>query len=198
MDEAGRGPLAGPVVASAVIVRDFSFSCRVDDSKIMTPGERLAAYGQILERCHVGVGIVGPENIDRINILQATLEAMRHAVLGLSAKPDCVLIDGQEAPKLPFLQIRVVNGDALSFSIACASVVAKVVRDSLMDYYDRVYPDYGFSRHKGYGTVVHLRALKRKGVCGIHRMSFKPIKWATTQNLKLKSQNNSRLGSVLF
>ena len=183
VDEAGRGPLAGPVVASAVIVRDFSFSCRVDDSKAMTAGERHSAYGEILERCDVGVGIVGPGSVDRVNILQATLLAMRQAVMNLSRPPDCVLVDGRETPRLPHLQIRIVNGDALSFSIACASVVAKVVRDSLMDYYDGIYPDYGFSRHKGYGTAAHLEALKRKGPCGIHRRSFAPLRGATSWKL---------------
>lgn len=176
VDEAGRGPLAGPVVASAVIVRDFSFSTPVDDSKKMTPKSREHAYNEILEKCSVGIGVVESARIDEINILEASLRAMTEAVSKLGVAPDCVLIDGLRAPKLPFRQFPIVDGDAKSFSIACASVVAKVTRDRMMNYYDEVYPQYGFKKHKGYGTKEHVAALKKHGSCKIHRKTFEPIK----------------------
>ncbi len=176
LDEAGRGPWAGPVVASAVIVRDFSFQHPVDDSKKMTPASRERAYGEILQKCVVGVGIVEPAVIDRINILQATFRAMQEALQGLGVAPECVLVDGNHVTKAPYKQIAVVDGDAKSFSIACASVVAKVTRDRLMEEYDEMYPRYGFAQHKGYGTPVHAAALKQYGPCRIHRKSFGPVK----------------------
>jgi len=177
VDEAGRGPLAGPVVASAVIVRDFSFSSRVDDSKKMSASARNAAYEEILEKCLIGVGIVEPASIDAMNIFQATMRAMQEAVAKLKETPDCLLIDGPHSPPaLPFKQFAIVNGDALSFSIACASIVAKVIRDRMMDYYDDLFPAYGFKRHKGYGTQEHLKALRKNGPCRIHRKSFEPVK----------------------
>ena len=176
LDEAGRGPWAGPVVASAVIVRDFSFQHPIDDSKKMTALSRERAYDEILEKCVVGVGIVEPEEIDRVNILQATFRAMQQALEGLGVPPACVLVDGNHVTKAPHRQFPVVDGDAKSFSIACASVVAKVTRDRIMEYYDELYPRYGFARHKGYGTVAHTVALKQYGPCRIHRKSFEPIK----------------------
>ena len=177
VDEAGRGPLAGPVVASAVIVRDFSFSIRIDDSKKMTAKAREEAYEEILRRCVVGIGVVDHERIDEINILQASLAAMEIAVTKLSEVPDCILIDGNKVPRLPFRQFPVVDGDAKSFSIACASVIAKVTRDRMMEYYDELYPQYGFGKHKGYGTKQHLEALQKNGPCLIHRRSFDPVKY---------------------
>lgn len=176
VDEAGRGPLAGPVVASAVIVRDFSFLSRVDDSKKMSPAARNTAYDEILAKCLIGIGVVESEAIDTLNIFQATMQAMREAVGKLKQKPDCVLIDGPHLPELPFKQFAIVDGDALSFSIACASVVAKVTRDRMMAYYDEIYPVYGFKKHKGYGTKDHIIALKQHGPCRIHRKSFEPVK----------------------
>ena len=176
VDEAGRGPLAGPVVASAVIVRDFSFSEVVDDSKKMSHAAREKAFDEILARCEVGIGVVENDEIDRINILEATFKAMQDAVTRLSALPDCLLIDGNKSPKIPVRQFAIVDGDALSFSIACASVVAKVTRDRMMDYYDELYPQYGFSEHKGYGTSAHVEAIKKYGPCRIHRTSFEPVK----------------------
>jgi len=176
VDEAGRGPLAGPVVASAVIVRDFSFRVKVDDSKRMTPPGRAAAFDEILQKCFVGIGAVEAEVIDEINILQASLRAMEEAVVKLKQIPDCVLIDGTKSPSLPFRQFPIVDGDSKSFSIACASIVAKVMRDRMMEYYDGIYPDYGFGKHKGYGTEGHLSALKKFGPCRIHRKSFEPVK----------------------
>ena len=176
VDEAGRGPLAGPVVASAVIVRDFSFSNALDDSKKMSARAREEAFEEILKKCRVGIGIVEPDVIDEINILEATLRAMQEAVMKLGEEPDGLLIDGNKAPKLPFRQFTIVDGDAKSFSIACASVVAKVTRDRMMDYYDEVYPQYGFGKHKGYGTAMHMKALTEHGPCRIHRQSFFPVR----------------------
>ena len=176
MDEAGRGPLAGPVVASAVIVRDFSFLQVVDDSKKMSAPAREEACEEILAKCRVGIGVVEPDEIDRINILEATMKAMQEAVTKLGEMPGCLLIDGNKSPRLPVRQFAIVDGDALSFSIACASIVAKVMRDRMMDYYDEVYPRYGFKDHKGYGTAGHVAAIKKHGPCKIHRTSFEPIK----------------------
>ena len=176
MDEAGRGPLAGPVVASAVIVRDFSFSHAVDDSKKMSGPAREQVFDEIMAKCRVGIGVIEPDEIDEINILQASLKAMQEAVRKLGEAPDGLLIDGNKSPKLPFRQFTIVDGDAKSFSIACASVVAKVTRDRMMDYYDEVYPQYGFKDHKGYGTAKHVEALKKYGPCKIHRKTFEPVK----------------------
>ena len=176
VDEAGRGPLAGPVVASAVIVRDFSFSGPIDDSKKMSAKAREAAYGEILQKCVVGIGVVEVHVIDKINIHQASLKAMEEAVMKLRQMPECLLIDGPKTPKLPFPQFPIIDGDAKSFSIACASVIAKVTRDRIMEYYDEIYPAYGFSKHKGYGTAVHLAALRKHGPCRIHRKSFEPVR----------------------
>jgi ribonuclease HII len=176
VDEAGRGPLAGPVVASAVIVRDFSFSCEIDDSKRMTPETRELAYREILQKAAVGVSVVGHEVIDELNILWASMRAMAEAVGRLGEAPGCVLVDGNREPEVPFPRFAIVAGDATSFSIACASVVAKVTRDRLMLELDGRYPGYGFARHKGYGTREHLEALKAKGPCEIHRRSFEPVK----------------------
>jgi len=176
VDEAGRGPLAGPVVASAVIVRDFLFSCSIDDSKKMSAASREAAFEEILGKCFIGIGIVEPETIDKVNIYQATMRAMEEAVMKLKKTPDCILIDGPKTPRLPFKQFPIIDGDAKSLSIACASVVAKVTRDRMMNYYDALYPEYGFKKHKGYGTKDHMEALKKYGPCKIHRRSFEPIR----------------------
>lgn len=176
VDEAGRGPLAGPVVASAVIVRDFSFSSRVNDSKKMTEKARRAAYEEILAKCVVSVAWAEADEIDKINIYQASLLAMKRAVLGLREKADFILIDGPIRLDLPANQRGIIDGDALSFSIACASVIAKVTRDRMMDYYDMLYPEYGFAGHRGYGTAEHMQALAQNGPCDIHRRSFEPVR----------------------
>jgi len=176
VDEAGRGPLAGPVVASAVVVRDFSFVSAINDSKKMSAKARETAYQEILEKSVVGIGIVDPPLIDEWNIYQASLRAMEEAVMKLRETPDCILVDGPKTPNLPFKQFPIIDGDAKSFSIACASIVAKVTRDRIMDYYDDLYPVYGFRRHKGYGTPLHVEMLKKHGPCKIHRRSFEPVK----------------------
>lgn len=176
MDEAGRGPWAGPVVAAAVIVRDFSFSSRIDDSKKMSAAARDRAFSEIVEKCAFGVGVVADHVIDKVNVLEATFLAMQHALLKLGETPDCVLVDGPYTPELSCKRFGIVDGDGLSFSIACASILAKVTRDRIMLYYDTLYPEYGFKNHKGYGTGEHQNALRRHGPCAIHRRSFKPVR----------------------
>ncbi|HOK53412.1 MAG TPA: ribonuclease HII, partial [Armatimonadota bacterium] len=177
VDEAGRGPLAGPVVASAVILpRDFDLT-GIRDSKSLTANQREKAYQRIIDGAEaVGVGIVGPETIDRINILQATFEAMRLALDDLGTSYDCVLVDGQHTiPGLGIDQIGIIDGDAKSASIAAASIVAKVTRDCIMAQLAAEFPHYGFEKHKGYCTEEHLRAIAEHGVCKIHRRSFSPV-----------------------
>lgn len=173
IDEAGRGPLAGPVVAAACILDPDCPVLGVDDSKKLSPAQRERLYKAITEsaRCYA-VGIVEPCDIDRINILQATMQAMRIAIQGLSLKPELLLIDAVNL-KGTGIQVRpIIRGDALSVSIAAASVLAKVTRDRLMDEQDRCYPGYGFCHHKGYGTPEHYDALRSLGPTPIHRKSF--------------------------
>ncbi|MEW5766895.1 MAG: ribonuclease HII [bacterium] len=177
VDEAGRGPLAGPVVAAAVILPDDINLPTVNDSKKLTPRQRELAYQNILEvALDWGIGVVNEGRIDRINILQATYEGMREAIFNLKSPPEFILVDGRAIPGLSIPQRALINGDSLSLSIAAASVVAKVIRDHIMLNYDRVYPEYGFARHKGYGTKAHLEAVAKWGPCKIHRRSFAPIK----------------------
>ncbi|MGE5575972.1 MAG: ribonuclease HII [Syntrophothermus sp.] len=177
VDEAGRGPLAGPVVAAAVILpSDYELIDGVDDSKKLTPARREELYQLICRKYDYGIGVVSAEIIDQINILQATFLAMRKALSRLKSRPDVVLVDGNHPiPGCNFKQQAVVDGDALSYTIAAASVVAKVFRDRLMDKYDQLYPEYGFARHKGYGTPEHLAALARYGPSSLHRYSYRPI-----------------------
>jgi len=175
MDEAGRGPLAGPVVAACVIPATYDFKSRIDDSKKLTGRMRDRACGEIMEKCAYGIGVVDEKTIDRINILQATLLAMERAVMGLAGRPDIILIDGNMKISLPCEYISIIDGDKKSFSIACASIVAKVTRDRMMDEYHKTYPAYGFCRHKGYGTRQHRSAIKKHGPCPIHRVTFRPI-----------------------
>jgi ribonuclease HII len=173
VDEAGRGPLAGPVVAAAVILPEGLSIPGVDDSKKLTAARRDALYEVILASAMaVGTGIVGHEEIDRINILQATFRAMHQALAALSITPGHILVDGNRfaGTGIPFTTI--VDGDALSHSIAAASIIAKVTRDRLLCDYDRLYPAYGFARHKGYGTAQHRAAITALGPCPIHRRTF--------------------------
>lgn len=176
VDEAGRGPLAGPVVAGAVILKDFKFKERIDDSKKLSAKKREKAYREIFKKSIVGVGIVDEKTIDDINIYQATKKAMQLAVANLGIRPDYVIVDGKMkiTTKCPLRCI--VSGDSKSLSIAAASIVAKVTRDRLMVEYDLVYPQYGFARHKGYGTKFHIEALNNHGPSPIHRNSFQPVK----------------------
>lgn len=175
IDEAGRGPLAGPVAAAAVILPRDCRILYVNDSKKLSEKRREALYGEIMEQAvSVGVGLVGPERIDEINILQATYEAMREAVAKLTVRPDVSLNDAVTIPGLcpSIRQVPIVKGDAKSLSIAAASIVAKVTRDRLMREYDTLYPEYGFAAHKGYGSREHVEAIRRYGLTPIHRRSF--------------------------
>ena len=176
VDEAGRGPLAGPVVAAAVILKTFDFKERIDDSKRLSAKKREKAYREIFKKSVVGVGIVGEKTIDRINIYQATKRAMHKALSELEIPPEYVIVDGimRLSTKCPIKCIP--QGDSKSLSIAAASIIAKVTRDRIMVGYDNVYPQYGFARHKGYGTKYHMAAIKNHGPSPIHRRSFRPIK----------------------
>ena len=176
VDEAGRGPLAGPVVSAAVILRQRKFRNRIDDSKVLSASQREKAYQEIRAKAWVAIGIVGEKIIDQINILEATILSMRRAISFLSPQPDFVLVDGSMSLNLNIPYESIVRGDAKSLSIACASIIAKVARDRIMSIYHRKYPEYGFSQHKGYGTKSHFEALKRIGPSPIHRMSFAPLK----------------------
>ena len=176
VDEAGRGPLAGPVVAAAVILPEKFDPKGIKDSKKLTAKQREAAYERIIRECVAfAVGIVSSEVIDEINILNATHVAAREALLGLGVDVDLVLVDGYPMRNLPFQQKAIIGGDAKCISIAAASIVAKVTRDRLMMEYHELFPGYGFCRHKGYYTREHLEAIDRHGVCVIHRKTFFPI-----------------------
>lgn len=173
IDEAGRGPLAGPVVAGAAILPKDSRILYLNDSKKLSEKRREELFVQIQKEALAwSVGIVGPERIDEINILQATYEAMRQAIEGLSRKPDLLLNDAVTIPGVEIPQIPIVKGDAKSLSIAAASILAKVTRDHMMAEYDKLYPEYGFGKHKGYGTAAHMEAIRRLGPCPIHRRTF--------------------------
>lgn len=173
IDEVGRGPLAGPVMACALILPRDCGLLYIDDSKALTAAKREELYDQILSAAAaVGLGSVSPERIDEINILQATFEAMREAVGKLSVQPGLLLVDAVHIPLLPTEQISIVKGDSKSISIAAASIVAKVTRDRLMEEMDALYPQYGFAKNKGYGSREHIEALKKYGPCPIHRRSF--------------------------
>lgn len=181
VDEAGRGPLAGPVVAAAVVLDLRSGWDGVNDSKKLSAEAREQVYARVLTEARAFAwSVVGPRAIDRLNIRCASLEAMRRAVALLSLAPDLVLVDGNDRiPELGCRQEAVVGGDARLLSVAAASVVAKVVRDRIMERLDRVWPDYGFARHKGYGTPEHLAALRKLGPCRLHRYSFAPVRVQT-------------------
>ena len=173
IDEAGRGPLAGPVVAAAVILPKDSRILYVNDSKKLSEKKREELYDVIMEAAlSVGVGIVGPSRIDEINILQATYEAMRQAVSHLKEAPQVYLNDAVRIPGISGLQVPIVKGDAKSLSIASASIIAKVTRDRMMREYDKLFPEYGFAGHKGYGSREHIAKIREIGPCPIHRRSF--------------------------
>jgi ribonuclease HII len=178
VDEVGRGPLAGPVVAAAVVLDARCGWDGVNDSKKLSPDAREAIYARVLQEARAFAwAVVGPRTIDALNIRQASLEAMRRAIVRLPLAPDLVLVDGNDrVPGLACRQQSVISGDAHLLSVAAASIVAKVVRDHIMERLDRVWPDYGFARHKGYGTPEHLAALGRFGPCPLHRFSFAPVR----------------------
>lgn len=178
VDEAGRGPWAGPVVAAAVILDPARIPDNIDDSKAMDEESRAFLYNRIMKVADVGVGVAELDRIDRDNILGATLWAMGEAVAALKSQPRLVLIDGNKAPRIAVETRTIVKGDAKCLSIAAASIVAKVTRDRIMMAMARDYPGYGFERHKGYGTPEHQAAIERLGVCALHRRSFKPVQLA--------------------
>lgn len=173
VDEAGRGPLAGPVAAGAVILPKGCRILYLNDSKKLSQKRREELFLEIREKAVAwGVGIVPPSRIDEINILQATYEAMRDAISQLMETPDLLLNDAVRIPGIDVEQVPIVKGDAKSMSIAAASILAKVTRDRMMEGYEEMFPGYGFARHKGYGTAVHIRAIRELGPCPIHRKSF--------------------------
>ena len=177
IDEAGRGPLAGPVVAAAVILPDDFTHPQLNDSKKLSARRRAAIFHELTTDPAIVWACVAVDaaEVDRLNILRATHAAMRQAVLALTVRPDHALIDGRPVRGFPVPHTAIVNGDGTSLSIAAASVIAKVTRDGLMDDLDARYPGYGFARHKGYATGYHLAILARDGPCPIHRYSFRPV-----------------------
>jgi ribonuclease HII len=178
IDEAGRGPWAGPVVAAAVILDERAIPEGIADSKALDPEAREHLYARIVATSMVGVGIADVDRIDRDNILNATLWAMAEATRALAIKPRLALVDGNRSPRLACETRTLVKGDALCLSIAAASIIAKVTRDRLMVELSRSWPEYGFERHKGYGTPEHRIALDRHGATPLHRRSFRPVQLA--------------------
>lgn len=173
IDEAGRGPLCGPVVAAAVILPKDKYIEGVNDSKKLSPKKREKLYDDIKkEAISVGIGIVDVDIIEEINILNATKLAMIKAIKDLKIKPDYLLIDGNQLIDIDIEKQTVVSGDAKSESIAAASIIAKVTRDRMLINFDKLYPEYGFAKHKGYGTKIHIEAIKKYGLTPIHRKSF--------------------------
>ncbi len=173
IDEAGRGPLAGPVVAGAVILPADCEILGINDSKKLSHKRREELFDEVMQKAvSVGVGVVGSRRIDEINILQADYEAMCEAIGKLSVMPQVLLNDAVTIPQVKIEQKNIIHGDAKSISIAAASIIAKVTRDRMMEEYDSLFPEYGFAKHKGYGTAEHYAALKKYGPCTIHRMSF--------------------------
>ncbi len=176
-DEAGRGPLAGPVVAAAVILDPDNIPEGLNDSKQLSAAKRDRLFDMIMATAHVSIASSGPRLIDERNILRASLDAMRRCVLGLAVSPQMVLADGRDIPPgIPCAGRAVIKGDSRSVSIAAASIIAKVTRDRMMERAGLVYPAYGFAKHAGYGTRQHRDALIAEGPCPLHRMSFRPLK----------------------
>jgi ribonuclease HII len=178
VDEVGRGPLAGPVVAAAVVFDTRRVPKGIDDSKALTPERRSDLFDKILDCAEVGIATVSAAEIDRINIRQASLLVMRRAISALPRRPCVALIDGDDPPALSCATHTIIGGDARSLSIAAASIVAKVFRDGLMRRLEGCHPGYGFAAHKGYSTKTHLAALARLGPSPVHRLSFTPVRLA--------------------
>jgi ribonuclease HII len=176
VDEAGRGPLAGPVIAAAVVLDPLRIPKGLNDSKQLNEAKREALFDAVMASASVGIGVVEAGVIDRINILQATLLAMRQAVMQLVSAPNLALVDGNRKPPLSCDVETIIKGDGKCSSIAAASIIAKVTRDRMMLVLDAQYPLYGFSNHKGYGTEEHLAAIAAHGPCPLHRRSFSPFK----------------------
>lgn len=183
VDEVGRGPLAGPVIAAAVILPDESDIDGIDDSKKLSASRREALFEEIVNSGAVcSIGIIDNECIDKMNILKASLMAMRKAVMDLRSAPDFTLVDGtSEIPNIGTPQHAITGGDGLCLSIAAASIIAKVTRDRIMEHYELLYPAFSFSKHKGYPTAVHIKELRQNGPSEIHRRSFKPVAEALQQ-----------------
>lgn len=177
VDEVGRGPLAGPVVVASVMLPKNFFIEKINDSKKLSEATREKIYDIIMENAiAVNRAIIDEKTIDRVNIYQAAMNGMYEAIYGLNPKPDAVLIDAMPLESLDIYHQSIIKGDAKSASIAAASIVAKVERDRMMNEFDKIYPQYGFAKNKGYGTSEHLEALRKYGPCEIHRKSFEPIK----------------------
>ena len=173
IDEVGRGPLAGPVVTCAVILPKDCDILYINDSKKLSASKREELYDVIMEKAvAVGIGMVGPERIDEINILQATYEAMRQSISKLDPQPDLLLNDAVNIPGVTIKQVPIIKGDAKSISIGAASIIAKVTRDRMMEEYDHIFPEYGFASNKGYGSAEHIAAIRKYGPTPIHRRSF--------------------------
>lgn len=173
IDEVGRGPLAGPVVAAAVVLPKDCDILYLNDSKQLTAKKREQLYDEIMEKAvAVGIGMANQDVIDEINILNADYEAMKQAISKLSVTPDLLLNDAVTIPNITIPQVPIIKGDTLSASIAAASIIAKVTRDHMMEEYDKIYPQYGFASNKGYGSQVHIAAIKKFGPCPIHRRTF--------------------------
>ncbi len=187
VDEAGRGALAGPVVAAAIILPPNRRVAHIVDSKCLNAAQREYLFGELLSQALAcAVGIVSANQIDTLNIRRASLEAMRRAVAYLRPAPDFVLIDGNDTVSLQLPQRTVVDGDARCYCIAAASIIAKVYRDRLMDYLAQLYPHYGFESHRGYGTPAHLQALHEHSPCFVHRRTFRPVALTDQEILKLE------------
>ena len=186
IDEAGRGPWAGTVCAAAVVLDTRNIPAGLNDSKKLSEAKREYLFPLIMASADIGVGLVSAQEIDEINILQATYLAMRRAIEALKSRPTLALIDGNRAPKLFCATQTIIGGDAKSLSIAAASIIAKVTRDRLMTQMDKVFPAYSFAEHKGYGTALHAAALAQHGPCTEHRFSFAPIR-----KLTMKSDEDS-------
>lgn len=184
IDEAGRGPWAGPVVAAAVILDPDNTPDGIADSKKLSEAQREAVFEELIKEAHVGIAFADAERIDRDNILAATMWSMQQAVGELGIEPDLVLVDGNRAPELGCKTETIVKGDALSLSIAAASIAAKVSRDRMMRRLDIRYPQYGFAQHKGYGTAMHRAALEEYGATPMHRRSFQPVREVIKQREK--------------
>jgi ribonuclease HII len=197
LDEAGRGPLAGPVVAAAVILPTRCRLVGVDDSKQVSELERTRLYEVIIQRaCAVAVGVATEHEIDRLNIVEATRLAMSRALASLAPSADCLLIDAMTLPNLAIPSRSIIKGDTLSMSIAAASIVAKVTRDRMMAVYHRAYPVYNFLSHKGYGTEEHLQRLAEHGPCAIHRRTFAPVAQLIHGHGRAESLPQTRVGEV--
>lgn len=177
VDEAGRGPLAGPVSVAAVILPQDLYLPKINDSKKLSAKVREELFAEIQDKAiAIGTALVDAQTIDRVNIYQATINGMYDSIFMLKPEPQKILIDAVQLDNLPMPSAAIIKGDAKSASIAAASIIAKVTRDRLMDAYDKQYPEYGFAQHKGYGTAQHIEALKKYGPCPIHRVSFEPVR----------------------